>query len=214
MSSLSQTLRESTASIHERAERSGFVADMLTGRVSDAAYQLYLRNLYEIYFALERGWQDKDALPWSARLLRPELKRASAIASDLERLSGSDWRDRYPLLTSTIEYRERIEALIKEFRDAEVAAHLYVRYLGDLSGGQVLARRLAGRSALPEEALSFYRFDDISDTTAAKHQFRQSLDALGAATVDPGRAADEAQLAFQHNIDLSCEVRQWAEAGR
>jgi heme oxygenase len=46
-------LREATADLHRRAERSGVIADLLHGRATRSGYALWLRNLLPAYRNLE-----------------------------------------------------------------------------------------------------------------------------------------------------------------
>ena len=210
MSMLSVLLRDGTANVHRRAERTGIVSDLLKDRVSREGYQLYLRNLYEIYATLEQCCRCFDSAPWAGQFALPELYRAPSIASDLGQLGGDGWQTRLPVLDSAVVYRDRIEQLASDGSEAGLVAHIYVRYLGDLSGGQLLARRLVRHPELADRQLSFYRFEKISDLQAAKRRFRRALDEFGAVTPDPRQVVNEARLAFQYNIDLSCEAKERA----
>ena len=82
--SLSTLLREGTRAQHVRAERSGFIADLLRGRGQRAGYVLLLRNLLPAYRALEQGLEHHGASPVFAGLAWPALFRASALERDLD----------------------------------------------------------------------------------------------------------------------------------
>jgi heme oxygenase len=85
-------------------------------------------------------------------------------------------------------------------------SHAYVRYLGDLSGGQVLKRLLGKSMSLPAEALTVYDFPDV-DTKILKRELREALDRAGRMTDDPHKLVIEAMNAFEHNIAVSRNVR-------
>ena len=59
---------------------------------------------------------------------------------------------------------------------ARLIAHAYTRYLGDLSGGQILQRLLARSLELRPSELSFYDFPRFSDLDALKADYRKALD--------------------------------------
>lgn len=200
---LSAALRRGTADDHRRAERTGVVYAMLKDTVSRDAYRLYLRNLHEVYAALERCLSLDVSVPKQLALCK--LFRASSIADDLHHLAGRDWRTELPVLDSAEAYRMRIEELSGSAATGGLIAHAYVRYLGDLSGGQILRKRLSRRPGLAARELSFYKFDEIDDLQAAKRRFRQALDDFGASR-SQGPIVREAQRAFRHNIALSAEV--------
>jgi heme oxygenase len=198
---LSALLREGTRTQHVRAERSGFIAELLRGRGERAGYVLLLRNLLPAYRALELGLSRHAASPVFAGITWPALFRAEALARDLAALAGPGWPDAVALLPEG----ERYAARVREAGGGDghrLLAHAYTRYLGDLSGGQLLGRLLGRSLGLGEEALSFYRFPAIDDADAFKQAFRRALDAASP-LVDRAAVLEEANVAFELNIDLS-----------
>ncbi len=83
-----------------------------------------------------------------------------------------------------------------------LVAHAYVRYLGDLNGGQRLRRLLTEALHLDSDSLSFYRFDAITDLESCIQQLRHAID-RGVASDDHGRVVEEAARAFEFNILLA-----------
>ena len=203
---LSTLLREGTRAQHVRAERSGFIADLLRGRGQRAGYVLLLRNLLPAYRALEQGLDRHRASPVFAGFDWRALFRAPALEQDLDALAGPDWPRTIALLPEGMRYAEVVTAAGIGAGHG-LLAHAYTRYLGDLSGGQAI-RRLLGRSlGMGEEALSFYRFAAIVDPDAFKRDFRRALDAAGP-LVDGVSILDEAVTAFELNIALSEAIRR------
>ena len=196
--SLSRMMRSRTAGVHRAAERSGIVADILTGKASRFGYALLLANLLPVYEALEQH----DI----AGGKRAELRRTAAIEADLAAIAGAQWHAELRRLASGIHYADRIRA--SRIDDgALLLAHAYVRYLGDLSGGLVLARLLERHLDLQPHQLSFYQFPGIADVAAYKDGFRRALDATALDSARQSRVADEAVAAFEFNIALSLEVQ-------
>ena len=68
---------------------------------------------------------------------------------------------------------------------ARLIAHAYTRYLGDLSGGQIVQRLLAKSLGLRPEQLSMYDFSGFPDPAALKTEYRHALEQAGAAGADP-----------------------------
>ncbi|MCA0303952.1 MAG: biliverdin-producing heme oxygenase [Proteobacteria bacterium] len=205
-SDLSSLLREGTREQHARAERSGFVADLLRGRGGRDGYALFLRNLVPAYTALERGLERHRASPLFQAIDWPALYRADALARDLAALAGAGWADALALLPEGGRYADRVAAA-GDGDGHRLLAHAYTRYLGDLSGGQVVVR-LVGRSlGLGADALAFYRFPGIADPDTFKAGFRRALDAAGR-RIDPAAVLDEAIRAFELNIALSEAVQR------
>jgi heme oxygenase len=92
-----------------------------------------------------------------------------------------------------------------------LVSHAYVRYFGDLSGGQILKKLLGKSLSLPAEALTFYDFPG-RDAQTLKTEMRDALDRAGRIAEDPEMLVLEAISAFQHNIDVSREVQEKAGA--
>jgi heme oxygenase len=204
--SLVSKLRERTHALHTLAERSGFVADMVRGQGNRDGYVLFLRNLLPAYEELERGLERHRESSILGRVPWADLIRTSAIEHDLSALAGPDWRRSIGVLPSAINYSSQV-ASAASGNGERLIAHAYVRYMGDLSGGQVL-KRLLGRSlGLGPEALSFYEFPAIVDAARFKLDFRAAVDGAAASLVDSCAVIDEAAVAFQLNIELSEAIR-------
>lgn len=193
-----------TKELHTEAERSGIIRDMLRGDASRDGYILLQRNVLPVYQALEAGLERHSDSPALAGLAHYRLDRATALAADLTALCHGDFSD-VPLLPAGAAYARRIEAAAEG--DGELLiAHAYTRYLGDLSGGQILKRLLASRPGLTPKQLSFYDFPDHADLAALKTDYREALDAAGALAKHPQAIVDEGARAFQLNTDLSWAV--------
>ena len=92
-------------------------------------------------------------------------------------------------------------------------AHAYVRYLGDLNGGQILgAAAREDRSTYPTPALSFYEFPEIADLRAFRTDYRAAFDIAGESIADRTGLLDEVVAAFEMNIEVSERVGSTAVA--
>ncbi len=192
-------LKAATRELHGRAERSGFIAAMLRGQASRMGYIRWLRNLLPAYEALEAGLERHREVPGLAGLAGPALHRAPAIRRDLRQLAGPDWAG-CEMLRAAADYAARISA-VADATPILLAAHAYVRYLGDLHGGQIMRRILAETPGLGAAELGFYDFDGIGDLPGFRAECRAAIDA--AAHDDPAALIAEAQAAFAANIALS-----------
>jgi heme oxygenase len=194
-------MRDRTRELHTRAEHSGIIAKILSNRGSVGGYKLFLRNILPAYQKMEQGLKEtkNSAL---ACVARPELYRAAAIESDLVHLEGPNWEQTLPLLPACERYAQRV-AVACEGDGTRLIGHAYARYLGDLSGGQIL-KRLLGRSlALGPQALNFYDFPDIPDADAFKAGYRKDIDEAVDQIADLAAVIEEAFVAFELNIELS-----------
>jgi len=204
---LADALKSHTRPLHCRAERSGILGDLLRGQAGRDAYALLLRNLLPIYEAMERGLDRHRNSPTIAAFAKPEVYRSRAIRADLALLSGPGWESSLSVVPSAARYAGRVVA-VAAGGEATLIAHAYVRYLGDLNGGQMLKRILGRTLGLTSESLGFYDFPDITDLALFTRLYRSAFDEAGVllGAVEPLLA--EAEAAFRFNIDLSEEVRR------
>ena len=199
---LTDRLRLGTRDLHRQAESTGVMAALLRGTLARDSYCALLRNLHAIYTALESaiaarsGDATIDALPW------PELRRQAALAHDLDTLGGPGWRERLPLVPAAADYVARLQGLAAVPSPSLLLAHAYVRYLGDLHGGQLLKQRVAGRLAPGPVATRFYEFGDAGQVQALIARFRSVLAAMQPDPVVADGMVAEARWAFEHHIRL------------
>ncbi|UFU02809.1 biliverdin-producing heme oxygenase [Ruania suaedae] len=191
---VSTLLREATAQAHERAENTGFVQHLMSGRLTVEAFTALVAQHHAIYLSLEAlGARVRD-LPGADRLVRPELLRSPALARDLAHLSAD--RAAPPATAATRAYVARLD----ELHDLPgYAAHAYTRYLGDLSGGQIVKTMMQRHYGLGEQGLSFYTFEQIEKIPPYKSGYRAALDALDLDEQERARLVEEARAAFAFN---------------
>ncbi|GLH81744.1 heme oxygenase [Bradyrhizobium sp. SSBR45G] len=206
--SLLEAMRERTKALHVTAERTGIVAELLRGRGTVPAYALLLRNLLPVYEALEAELLRHEGTPVVGGIVRPQLHRSAAIKADLAQLDASD----LPRLPEAIAYVRAIQEA-GSGSGHPLLAHAYTRYLGDLSGGQIIKKILARSLDLQPEALSFYEFPAIADIPHFKDAYRAALEQAGAAMADHDAVVEEAATAFQLNIALSQALQATAGLG-
>lgn len=199
---LAGRLRAETHDLHTQVERSPFMAALIKGRLGLQAYSLFLRNLHPIYAELEAGLATHARLAALAPLGLPRLFRTQAIAHDLQALCGSTWDTALPVLAPAARYRERLHSLSLN-QPALLGAHAYVRYLGDLSGGQLLSGIVSRSLQLPPgHGLSFYDFGDAAQVASLAAAFRRGLDSVGADAAVARALVDEAKKAFALHGEL------------
>ena len=203
--SLAQRLRSETRVLHAEAERSGVMRSLLKGDLSLASYCLLLRNLLEIYSALEPALVEHAKHPLIAPICTAKLFRCAALELDLEVLHGNDWATSLAVAKTARTYADRLIAgAAREPR--RLLAHAYVRFLGDLSGGQILLGIVRKSMKLRDDAgTRFYQFDAPHAQTLAM-QFRCGLDAIAVDDETAGVVVDEARWAFSMHARLFEEL--------
>ena len=188
-------LRQATEAQHRTAESRPFMTALLGGELDLAAYTLYLAQFARIYAALE----SRDTVPSDPAMLQDRrLDRAAAIDADLSALGTPDWRESIPVLPATIVYEERLRELARS-QPLRLVAHHYTRYLGDLSGGQVMATMLRRHYDATDDQLSFFRFDALGPLVPYKRGYRDALDALDLSNAERDGLVTEARAAFDAN---------------
>jgi len=206
--SVAKMLKEGTREAHRKAESVHFVREFIRGRVGHDAYKHMLADLYFLYRTLEECLAECGAHPVLAPVYFPEeLGRTAALEQDLAYHWGADWRSQAKPSTITQAYMSRLQLACREEPELLVP-HAYTRYLGDLSGGQVLRRAATKAMQLPAsgDGARFYQFDRIADMKAFKRMYRERLDTLPVASDTADRMVAEANFAFELNTHLFYEL--------
>ncbi|MFF7727770.1 heme oxygenase (biliverdin-producing) [Streptomyces sp. NPDC008001] len=196
----STLIRTASHEQHTQAENSTFMSDMLGGRLGVDAYRRYTEQLWFVYRALEASSAALAGDPVAGPFIRPELARTAELERDLAHLGGPDWRGGLAALPATAEYAARIEECARRW-PAGYVAHHYTRYLGDLSGGQII-RGTAEKTwgfARKGDGVRFYVFEAIANPAAFKREYRELLDALPVDDLEKQRVVDECKRAFALN---------------
>ncbi|WP_067703934.1 heme oxygenase (biliverdin-producing) [Nocardia jejuensis] len=199
----STLVRTATEQQHSEAEHSTFMRDMLGGQLGVQAFYRYTGQLWFVYEALEKHSAALASDPVAGPFVRPELDRLASLEADLAYLGGANWREDLVPLPATAAYAERIEECAQQW-PAGYVVHHYTRYLGDLSGGQVIRGTAEKLWDLPKkgDGVRFYVFEAISNPAAFKREYRESLDRLPIEGAELERVLDEARRAFTLNTDL------------
>ena len=141
-------LREITQERHQAVEALPFTQYLLHGQITEEHYVMYLAEMLEIYRHLEK-LADMSGLLADM----PELPRATRMQQDLDELA-SGYQSH--LTSATQSYLDYLSALSESERPQDIFAHIYVRHLGDMYGGKLIARRVPGSGR-------WYEFDNRAD---------------------------------------------------
>jgi len=169
-------LKKLTWEHHKNAERQVFVKELMGG-ISAERYREFLHNQHPQY----------DVLEQFARLHKlTDIIMAPKIHDDileLERDLDKTPPTIYPVVKQYLDH-------ILSIKDDpnKLMAHIYVRHMGDLSGGQMIAKKIPGPGYM-------YQFDD--DVTVLKDRIRLRLD---------DSMADEAKICFNFATQLFQEM--------
>lgn len=205
-SNLASKLREGTKKSHTMAENVGFIKCFLKGTVEKSSYRKLVSDLYFVYSAMEEEMDRLKDHPIVSRIYFPELHRKQSLEQDLAYYYGSGWQTQVKPSAPAQEYVERIHE-VGQTAPELLVAHSYTRYLGDLSGGQIL-RGIAerGMNLSEGEGTAFYTFSQITDEKAFKANYRQAMNELPVDEAGCDRIVDEANDAFHLNMKMFQEL--------
>jgi len=166
-------LRKLTLENHKNAERTAFLRRILKKNITPYQYYLYLSNQFLMYSALEY-YADKLGIFDGVE----EVKRSCNLRKDIEELER-EYGFETPVVTDAAQ--EYYEYVINDISEdyVKLLAHLYVRHVGDLSGGQIIKKLVPGSG-------NHYEFD--CDVETLKQKFRKKMD---------DTLADEAKVCFE-----------------
>lgn len=198
----SQALRERTWSGHGESEGASFMSDLMTGKGTRDDYIALVAQHYFVYEALEAAGAVFAGDPVAAPFITDQLTRLPALEADLAFLLGEGWRDAIAPLPTTSRYVLRIHEIAGSRWAGGFVAHHYTRYLGDLSGGQVIRRIMQRQFGFETNGVGFYLFDQIASPKEFKETYRDQLDAVAWDEAERERVIDEVLAAYKLNTEL------------
>lgn len=196
---LAMKLRTGTQQAHANAENVGFMKCFLKGVVERSCFAQLLSNFYFVYTELETAIEKHKGHPVITGVYFPELYRQNALEQDMIFYYGGDWHQQVKPAPSALNYMTRIRQICTH-EPGLLIGHAYTRYMGDLSGGQMLQK--VAQTALKlsgYEGTAFYTFAQIPDKKTFKDRYRQALDSLPIDDKTADRIVAEANHAFSLN---------------
>ena len=207
--SISAALQTGTAESHEAAESVHFVKNFVKGIIDRDLYATLVVSLYHVYNVMEQELDRHGPTHFPALHHPIELNRTESLDDDAEFFHGMGWQNTAigGQSLATRDYVDRLR-FISETEPLLLLSHAYTRYLGDLSGGRILAR--IARRALnlkgSKDGLRFYEFELIDNAKKFKDQYRRALDDLKLSTDQVDRLVAEANVAFVLNMRVFEEL--------
>jgi heme oxygenase len=174
------SLKDLTWEEHRNAETRPFVKVLFSGNVDPQLYATYLYNQFPMYEILE-----VCTMPHAVLNDIPGILRSKAIRADFEELWTGE--DKPPLCPVVDEYIKYIISIKDD--PNKLMAHIYVRHMGDLAGGQMIAKRVPGSG-------KYYQFDNVDDLkTKIRAKVNEDM-------------VEEAKLCFRFAAKLFDEMMQ------
>jgi heme oxygenase len=178
------SLRDLTHDAHKNAETQPFVKVLFSGKINPKLYATFLKNQHPCYEILE-----VCAMPHQLLHGLPDIRRAPAILADFQEL----WTeaDGDPQMLPTTDNYIKYILSIKD-QPQRLMAHIYVRHMGDLAGGQMIAKRVPGSGRM-------YQFEDADVLkTAIRERINDNM-------------AEEAKVCFQFAADMFKDMMELVE---
>jgi heme oxygenase len=178
------SLKDLTHDAHKNAETQPFVKVLFSGKINPKLYATFLKNQHPCYEILE-----VCAMPHQLLHGLPDIRRAPAILADFQELWTEADGDPQ-MLPTTDDYIKYILS-IKD-QPERLMAHIYVRHMGDLAGGQMIAKRVPGSGRM-------YQFEDADVLkTAIRERINDNM-------------AEEAKVCFQFAADMFKDMMELVE---
>jgi len=166
-------LRELTKEAHTNAERQEFVKILFSGKINPKLYATFLKNQHPCYEVLEVCAMMHPGLLSGM----PDIRRAPKIDDDFQELWGKDNEEKPEMLPVVDKYIKHILSIKDDPK--KLMAHIYVRHMGDLAGGQMISKKVPGSGKMyqfenPEELKTAIRSkisDDMADEAKVCFEF-------------------------------------------
>ncbi|MFM7264169.1 MAG: biliverdin-producing heme oxygenase, partial [Cyanobium sp.] len=186
---------------HHQAEAMGFSRSLLAGSASPLQLAGVIRALAPAYAQLEAlapaatGALGGEAIPWQALARRAALEhdhcQLASLPTTPPSRAGAAWQERLEQLAATAPHR--------------LLAHVYVRYGGDLAGGQQLAPAAeAILAAAGGPSLQFWRFP--LPVAELRQQLHDGIEALRLSPGEEEELLEEAEAALRLTHRLLAEL--------
>jgi heme oxygenase len=204
---LSKLFREGSTEEHSKAEKSKFIQAMFRGQLTKEAYIANLEGMLHLYTALEAELEKHKEDKNVSKIFYPELFRKKSLEQDLYFFRGDKYNHGSPS-KNTKKYTNWLEEISRS-SPKNLISHAYVRYLGDLSGGQILGKIIRKTFTLQEgNGDLFYTFA-INDIDQFKNLYRSQLDSLDITDQEKQGLLHEVKIAFQMNGEIFSELDEF-----
>jgi len=186
---------------HHKAEGMDFSRALLAGEASPLQLAALLRALVPAYELIEERGPElaaalgAEAMPWG------DLARTAALRHDAAKLAAIEATPPSQAATAWLAHLQELAQQAPH----RFMAHVYVRYGGDLSGGQQLAEQanaILARHGMPP--VEFWHFP--RPTAELKHAFHDAFEQLDLSEPEEEELLEEAVLAFHATQKLLAEL--------
>ena len=197
-------IREKTSLLHSASEHSGFIKYLIDGKATVSGYGEYLFNLHAMYQAIEEALEANKDHEVLKEFVTPELYRSQLIQQDIDVLL-KEKKSELSLLASTKASVARIRELATS-KPELIIAYAYTRFLADLFGGRTFYELLGGNYNVSEEALNYYKFDQLGDMKTYVMGYHNKLANIDLSEEGKEMLLNEISNAYIYNLAISNEL--------
>eukprot|EP00924_Labyrinthula_sp_SR-Ha-C_P004549 snap_masked-scaffold_1-processed-gene-4.28-mRNA-1 protein AED:0.13 eAED:0.15 QI:0/-1/0/1/-1/1/1/0/216 len=214
--SFSEILKDGSKGNHRDVGTTLVMKRLADRTLSKEEYKHLLARYYFIYNSLEAAVHKVMKTNELVKSFHfKELDRLDPLVADIKFFFGENFEEDEVFAIArdspaTKAWVDTIETVEKEDPD-KLVAHMYVRYLGDLFGGQVIGEKVRKGLSVGDEGSNFYRFEQIKGSPMAMvKQFKVALDMI----VDPKLQEiiiDETNKSYELQFDILSDVDRYLE---
>lgn len=179
------SLKELTWEHHKEAERQEFVKVLMSGKIHPEFYAAYLWNQHMKYDLLEALISVTGKVNHITDIFRKQK-----IWQDYQELWSHT--NHPPTVQSTLDFVGHLKTIMTD--PEALMAHMYTLHMGDLSGGQMIAKRVPGQGRM-------YHF--AGDVTETKNQIRELIN--DSMAEEAKKCFEFSTRLFQELMELDCE---------
>ena len=192
-------MKEETLEAHDESKDSGFAVTIMSGEWSPLAFVEWQRALFPVYNTLETVLKKNRKDPILSIFDHRKLDRSERILHDLATYGVDPVLDPSPLPC--------VQDYVACVADTDgstprVLAYHYTRYMGDMIGGQVIARSMKEKYGMSDDSLTCYDFKDLGDLHHYRKNYKILIELLPWSDEEREQFVDEIKTAYKINAVL------------
>jgi heme oxygenase len=196
-------MKQETLEAHDESKDSGFAVTIMSGQWSPLAFVEWQRALYPVYNTLETILKKNRKDPFLSIFDHRRLDRSERIFHDLSTYNVNPILDPSPLPC----VQDYVNCVANtDGSTPRILAYHYTRYMGDMIGGQVIARSMKEKYGMSDESLTCYDFSEIGDLHYYRKNYKILIELLPWSEQEREDFVGEIKTAYQINAILFQEL--------
>lgn len=210
----SERLRRETQAERSVTESAVYFRLLLSGALEPHEYATLMFQYHGVYVGLRQAAETLRDDPCAGPFIANHPCGLDELESDLAALLGPEWRKHTYLTSAAVAYRDRVREVAAS-SPAPFVAHHYVRYLSELTVGQLIREAVTHVYGFSDSAAgaSFFALPAGTSAEDLKGNYRALLDAVPWNGADQAHIVEEARIAFRFNAAVSAALGEWIGSG-